>query len=127
MSQGREREINMETSAQIFKSILELKQGAFIEVTDLALSKVIQNIRDVNTSPTKARKLTITITLKPDDSRQNIAVGFDVKETLAPVNSQVTMLYDNGANVLEMTPSIPGQVDMNGNVQDGPPILRLIS
>lgn len=111
---------------RFFKSILEMKNGAFLEVTDLELTKVINNIRDVNTDPKKARKLTISVTLKPDDSRQNIAVGFDVKTTLAPVNSQVTMLYDTGENVLEMTPQIPGQVDVNGEVQDSPPLLRLI-
>ena len=112
---------------RFFKSILEMKNGAFLEVTDLELTKAINNIRDVNTEAKKVRKLTITIALKPDDSRQNIVVGFDVKTTLAPVNSQLTMLYDNGENVVEMTPQVLGQVDMNGVVQDGPPLLRLIS
>ena len=66
------------------KSILEMARGGFLEVTDLEMTKAIANIMDPNTSATAKRKITVTIELKADDSRQNIGVSYTVKSALAP-------------------------------------------
>lgn len=66
------------------KSILEMAVAGFLEVTDLEMTKAIANIMDPNTSATAKRKITVTIELKADDSRQNIGVNYTVKSALAP-------------------------------------------
>lgn len=93
------------------KSILEMARGGFLEVTDLEMTKAIANIMDPNTSATAKRKITVTIELKADDSRQNIGVSYTVKSALAPTNAVTTMLYvADEENVVEMVPQIPGPV-----------------
>lgn len=108
------------------KSILEMCGGAFQELADYEMSRIIENIADVNTNPTQKRKLTITLELIPDDTRQNIVVKCDVKSKLAPTNPAVTMLYATGEQVVEMVPQIPGQVAMDGTEQAEPSILRIV-
>ena len=108
------------------KSILEMCNGAFQERADYEMTRLIENIMDVNTNPTAKRKLTITLELIPDDSRQNIAVRCNVKSTLAATNPVVTMLYAASEDqVVEMVPQIPGQVAMDGTEQERPSILRI--
>lgn len=109
------------------KSILQMARGAIQERADYEITKIIENIVDVNTSATAARKLTVTLTLKPDDSRQNIAVGVVAKSTLAPTNPVTTALYVvDKDTVVEMTPQIPGQVSLDGQEEEAAPILKLI-
>ena len=54
----------------IQKSILQMARGAIQERADYEMSSLLNNILDPNTSATAARKLTITLTLKPDDIDQ---------------------------------------------------------
>ena len=109
------------------KSILEMARGAIMERVDYEMVKVIDNIMDANTKPTAKRKLTLTIELQPDDDRENIVVNSIVKTTLAPTNPVRTVLYAAGGDtMIEMTPQIPGQVDLNGEVQEAPAQLKLI-
>lgn len=106
------------------KSILEMARGGFLEVTDLEMTKAIANIMDPNTSATAKRKITVTIELKADDSRQNIGVSYTVKSALAPTNAVTTMLYvADEENVVEMVPQIPGQFGIAGTEQEAPPAL----
>lgn len=107
------------------KSILEMARGGFLEVTDLEMTKAIANIMDPNTSATAKRKITVTIELKADDSRQNIGVSYTVKSALAPTNAVTTMLYvADEENVVEMVPQIPGQFGIAGTEQEAPPALK---
>ena len=56
------------------RSIIDMARGAIKERVDYEMTRVVENILDPNTSATAARKITITLNLKPDDTRQNIAV-----------------------------------------------------
>lgn len=115
----------MDPSTQ--KSILQMARGAIQERADYEMSRLLANIMDANTSPTAKRKLTITLELKPDDDRQTIAVNCTAKSTLAPTNPVVTSLYvADGENVVEMVPQIPGQMGMDGEAQEAPPVLKII-
>ena len=112
------------------QSIMEMGRGAFLERVDYEVERVIENILDPNTSPTKARKITVTIEFKPDDERENINVNVTAKSILAPTNPVGTRLAftndRNGETVLaEMVPQIPGQMYLNGEEQEEPPILKL--
>lgn len=66
------------------KSILQMARGAIMERADYEMTHLMENIMDPNTSATAKRKLTLTLELKPDDTRQNIAVSVTAKSTLSP-------------------------------------------
>lgn len=109
------------------RSILQMARGAIQERADYEITKILDNILDPNTSATAARKLTLTLTLKPDDTRQNIAVGVVAKSTLAATNPVTTSLYVADADtIVEMVPQVPGQLDMDGQEEDSAPMLKLI-
>ena len=65
------------------RSIMQMCRGAFQERVDYEMPRLIENILDPNTSAKAKRKVTITLELCPDDSRQNIVVNCAVKSTLA--------------------------------------------
>lgn len=69
-----------------------LAGGAVKEAIEYALEDIFQNIKDLNTKAEKARKLTITIEFKPDESRQVIKTSVNTKTSLVPVNSISTQL-----------------------------------
>ena len=81
------------------KSILQMARGAIMERADYEMSRLLANILDPNTSATAKRKLTLTLELKPDDDRQTITVSCTAS---------------------------PGQTGMDGNVQEAPPVLKII-
>lgn len=109
-----------------------MARGAFQERADYEMSRLIDNIIDANTSATAKRKLTITLELKPDDNRQNIAVSCTAKSTLAATNPVTTSLYITGKEgtgeicAVEMVPQIPGQTAIDGSEQEAAPVLKLI-
>jgi hypothetical protein len=117
---------------QTTKSISEMANGAFQEIIDAEMCRIIDNILDPNTSATAKRKLTVTFEFTADDGRSNILVKHTTKCTFAPKNPQVTSLYIAGEastgemQIVEMTPQLPGQVGLDGKEQDGPYALRLI-
>ncbi len=109
------------------KSILQMARGAIMERADYEMSRLLANILDPNTSATAKRKLTLTLELKPDDDRQTITVSCIAKTTLAATNPVVTSLYvADEDSVVEMVPQIPGQLRMDGNAQEAPPVLKII-
>lgn len=65
-------------------SILQMAKGAIQERVDYEVSRVIDNILDMNTEPTVKRKVVLTIELKPDEGRQVITMSASAKSTLAP-------------------------------------------
>lgn len=112
-------------------SIMQMAKGAFEERADYEMSKVIDNILDVNTNATAKRKITLTIELTPDSERKKIHVAVTAKSSLANTHPVATSLYiTNDSNgevvVAEMVPQIPGQLGFDGSVQEQPKILRLM-
>lgn len=53
------------------RSIIDMARGAIKERVDYEMTRVVENILDPNTSATAARKITITLNLKPDDKDGN--------------------------------------------------------
>ena len=106
-------------------SILQMARGAIQERVDYEVGKAVDNILDLNTDPTAKRKIVLTIEMKPDENRQYI------KSALAPVLPVGTTLGiaanpDTGEMLLvESTPQVPGQVGMDGSVQEGPKLLKV--
>lgn len=111
------------------RSIIDMARGAIKERADYEMTRVVENILDPNTSATAARKITITLTLtlKSDDTRQNIAVSCVAKSTLAATNPVTTSLYvADEESIVEMVPQIPGQLAVDAGEQEAPPMLKLI-
>ena len=114
-----------EKTTQARNSIMQMARGAFQERVDYEMTRVIDNILDVNT------KVTLTITLAPDEERQQIGVAVQAKATLAAVKPASTSLWvtsdGNGdMAVVEMVPEVPGQMQMSGPAQEEPKLLKLV-
>ena len=111
-------------------SLLQMAKGAIQERVDYEVSRVVDNILDMNTEAKVKRKVVLTIVMVPDDDRQVVKIEASAKSTLAPVTPVGTSLVitadGNGEMVLaEIIPQVPGQISMNGEVQEAPKILKL--
>jgi hypothetical protein len=111
-------------------SILQMVGGAIQERVDYEVSRVVDNILDMNTEPDAKRKITLTIELQPDENRQTIKLKATAKSTLAPttaINNTLAITADgNGEMVIaEITPQVPGQISLEGKEQAAPKLLKM--
>lgn len=108
-------------------TLSSIANGAINERFSEELSKVIKNIEDPNTDATAKRKITITVVLSHNATRDIVSAKFDTKSTLAPSYSigtnmfvgrdgEKTVCFEIGKDVS------PNQVviDGNGNVKEPP-------
>ena len=115
------------------KSILQMAKGAIEERVDYEVNRVVDNILDQNTKATGKRKIVLTIEFSPDDAREMIGVSVTAKSTLQATNPVTTSLcitndFATGEMcVAEMVPQVPGQMNMGGDVQESPKILKLVA
>ena len=113
------------------KSIMDMARGGIIERVDYEMSRILDNIMDPNTDAAAKRKLTITLTLQPDQNRQTISVAVQSKSTLAPTTPVVTSLFlmgdqCNGLQAVEIQDQIAGQMSIMGEETEEPPVLRVV-
>lgn len=112
------------------KSILEMSMGAILERVDYEMGRVLDNIIDPNTKATAKRKITVNLELIPSSDRKTITVQSTAKSTLVPTEPITTSLFITSQPgtgemvVAETTPQVPGQVSMDGNVQEQPKVLK---
>ena len=110
-------------------SLLQMAKGAIQERVDYEVTRVVDNLLDMNTEAKAKRKVTLTITMTADDDRRVVKVEASAKSTLAPVTPIGTSLVitadGNGEMMLaEIIPQVPGQVSIDGAVQEAPKILK---
>lgn len=67
-----------------------LADGAVAERFNIEIQRVLENIADPNTDPKKARKLTMTLTIKADEQRDIASVTIEAKPTLVPAKGVET-------------------------------------
>ncbi|EIE3860326.1 hypothetical protein LDE17_000344 [Staphylococcus pseudintermedius] len=103
----------------------ELGQGALQELFESELEKVIENINDINTDPTKKRKITMTIDIKSDEYREIIFAHVKVKSNLVSMDSTGIKLFnivdENGERVVnELRSGAKGQafIDDDGSIKN---------
>ncbi|WP_324173917.1 hypothetical protein [Staphylococcus pseudintermedius] len=103
----------------------ELGQGALQELFESELEKVIENINDINTDPTKKRKITMTIDIKSDEYREIIFADAKVKSNLVSMDSTGIKLFnivdENGERVVnELRSGAKGQafIDDDGSIKN---------
>ena len=70
----------------------KLAGGAFSEQVNRAIEEVTMNIQDPNTDDKKVRKVTITLSFKPNAQRNFSTIGIDTKVSLAPTLGVVTAM-----------------------------------
>ena len=101
------------TDKTIKLDLSQIGEGGLQEKVDKELEKVIANILDPNTETKTARKLVITLMMKPDDTRQTVATAMEVKSTLAPQKAVATtvLIGQEGSQVYanELKSNMPGQ------------------
>jgi hypothetical protein len=125
-------EINeVENAQDTRESILDMAMGAIKERADYEMSKIIDNIQDINVQAEKKRTMTIQIDFEPDITRNKMTVSAAVKSKLAPTAPVSTMLYaapDSNGEIAykEMGTQAPGQMDVYGGAQPEPAILKLV-
>ncbi len=103
----------------------EFAEGAFAERVNNALKEVYANIADLNTDPTKKRKVTISMTLSADEQRDLAMVDISVKTTLTParsIGSKIVIDVDFEGNAVgqELKSNMPGQmmITESGDIAD---------
>lgn len=106
-------------------TIANLARGALVEQFETELEKVLDNIIDPNTDPKKARKIQITLEIKPNEKRNMADVKFQTKSNLVPVNTVSTAIIidkDKDGNVAaaELDREIVGQLKFadDGNIEE---------
>lgn len=67
-------------------NLAEMAEGAFMERANQELKRAIENIADPNTDPKKARRVTLSITLKGDEKRD--VVDFEVQSKFSPISAR---------------------------------------
>lgn len=64
-------------------SVINLADGTIVEKLNRELDKITHNIMDKNTDPKKERKITLTLSFKPNENRDFVRTTITTKTTLA--------------------------------------------
>ena len=107
-------------------NIEQFSNGELTQQINREMEAVARNIADPNTEAKTTRKITVTITLKPNEQRDFITTSITTKSTLAPTLGAVTALAvgknlkTGEIEVGEIGNQIPGQMSM-GDVEPQQP------
>lgn len=109
-------------------SLDDLMGGAVTERFNHELERVLANVFDENTDPTAKRTITLTFTMVPTESRDMMAWKAQVTSKLAPYTpvTQMTLIHqhdDGNVEATQITSQVPGQIDMDGNMQQPPRVI----
>ncbi len=110
------KHINLETFAN----------GAFSAQVNRAMEEVTKNIQDPNTEPSATRKITVTISFKPNVERNFTAAGVQTKTALAPALGAVTALSmgkDIRTGAVEAVEIGTGQIPGQTSIADIPGVV----
>ena len=100
-------------------NIEQFSNGELTQQINREMEAVARNIADPNTEAKTARKITVTITLKPNEQRDFITTSITTKSTLAPTLGAVTALgirkdlKSGEIEVGEIGNHIPGQMSID--------------
>jgi hypothetical protein len=103
-------------------SLDALARGAVAERFGAELDVALRNIMDPNTKATAARKITLAITLKPDETRSVVQMSIEAKAAVAPAQPVSTALQlgvtaDGVVMATEIgrNNELPGQMNTEGD------------
>lgn len=102
-----------------------LSCGEVAERFEKEFQRVLENMKDPNTDPKKARKIVLTLSFTGDKKREVMKCKVQAKSTLAPaidVESEIVMSRDNYGNIIgqELVSGLKGQmfIDKEGDISD---------
>ena len=100
-------------------SLDNILQGGLIEAANDQISKVLENILDLNTSDA-ARSVTLTLKFKPaKGNRELVDIEANTKATLAPFRPLATKALvgrgENGVEANELKGGVQEQLDFKAN------------
>lgn len=109
-----------------------LGMGALKEQFGVELQKVLDNIADPNTDAKKARKITIDVTIKPNEKRNIATMTLQARSSLVPSGAIETDIYidrDKDGQVVaeELHGQVPGQTSINDFIDKAQPETSKIS
>ncbi len=99
-------------------NIEQFSNGELTQQINREMEAVARNIADPNTEAKATRKITVTITMKPNEQRDFITTSITTKSTLAPTLGAVTALAvgknlkTGEIEVGEIGNQIPGQMNL---------------
>ena len=73
------------------KELFEMNDGAFMERAEYEMSRISENLGNVNTSYKAKRTLTLRFTFTTDEMRNCVFCGFSAESKLAPL---LRVMYD---------------------------------
>ncbi len=101
-------------------NINDLCKGGVMERLSEALEEAVANCLDPNTEPKKARTVTLTITLKPNEQRNNAQVAFvTAVKKQPPVALETSIYMDSNPKTGQIDANEAGAYSVNQCVLDG--------
>lgn len=100
-------------------NIEEFAQGKLSVQLNKELKRVTENIQDPNTDPTKERKITVTIKIKPNNERNYGSCAIETKFVPVPELGTITGLTfgkdlrSGEVDMMEVMNQIPGQMSVD--------------
>lgn len=103
------------------ESIIDFGGGEIVDRINFELSKVIANINNVHTDE-KPRKITVEISLTPENDRKSIKINTVVKSKISPIKAVTTAMVvqqdESKLVAFEADGLGDGQVDIFGEVHE---------
>lgn len=102
----------------------EFAQGKLSVQLNKELKRVTENIQDPNTDPTKERKITVTIKIKPNNERNYGSCAIETKFVPVPELGTITGLTfgkdirTGEVDMMEVMNQIPGQMSVDDITED---------
>lgn len=73
--------------------LVTIGNGAALELFKREMARVLANIKDPNTSPTKARSIGLTFSFKPYNDRSGAAIEIEVKSRICATTGVNATIY----------------------------------
>ncbi len=112
-----------------FRGLDQLMDGAISRRFNDELGRLWENIYDLRTPATKARTITLKVTIKPNANRDASQILYDIKSTPASAEALQQTVFmrqrdDGSVQVTEQSDQVPGQIDMDGSEQPLPNVVE---
>lgn len=102
-------------------SIIDFGGGEIVDRINFELAKIVANIENIHTDE-KARKLTVEISLTPENDRTSIKINTVVKSKISPIKAVTTAMIvqkdDAKIVAFEADGLGDGQVDIFGELHE---------
>ena len=111
-----------------YRGLDQLMDGAITKRFNDELTRLWDNVYDMRAPATKARTITLKVTIKPNANRDAAAILYDIKSAPAAPEALPAVFMrqrdDGSVQVTEQTDQLPGQIDMAGEEQPMPNVVE---